>query len=167
MRSTSRRLTDYELEQNARSLAPEPVVRRRTLPRRLDVGGMEHVRIVTPTSLADEMNGIKKPRAERIMQSTEKILNHELTELGLEEWIGLKDKSTNAEYKRRWTKRGFGNGRRKDSRCSPKSASICHQALSNLDRQAALPWTRFLMNGIRQTIRLPERQWLAYQTLSS
>lgn len=100
MRSTSRRLTDYELEQNARSLAPEPVVRRRTLPRRLDVGGMEHVRIVTPTSLADEMNGIKKPRAERIMQSTEKILNHELTELGLEEWIGLKDKSTNAEYKK-------------------------------------------------------------------
>lgn len=100
MRSTSRRLTDYELEQNARSLAPEPVVRRRTLPRKLDVGGMEHVRIVTPTSLADEMNGIKKPRAERIMQSTEKILNLELTELGLEEWIGLKDKNTNAEYKK-------------------------------------------------------------------
>ncbi|KAK5056700.1 hypothetical protein LTR84_012232 [Exophiala bonariae] len=99
MRSNSRRLTDYELEHNVRSLAPEPATRRRTLPRKLDLGGMENVRIATPVSLADVMNGVKKPRPDRIMQSTEKILNNELMELGLGHWIGLRDKSSNPEYK--------------------------------------------------------------------
>lgn len=99
-RSNSRRLNDYELEHNVRSLAPEPVNRRRTLPRKLDIGGMDNVQIVTPISLADEMNGVKKLRPERVMQSTEKLLNIELTELGLEHWIGFKDKATNPEYKK-------------------------------------------------------------------
>jgi hypothetical protein len=99
-RSTSRRVTDYELDHTTRSLAPEPVVRRRTLPRKLENGGMDHVQIVTPTSLEEQMSGAKKPRPDRVVQSTEKLLNLELTELGLEEWIACKDKSTNAEYKK-------------------------------------------------------------------
>lgn len=99
-RSTSRRVTDYELDHTTRSLAPEPVVRRRTLPRRLEAGGMDHVQIVTPTTVEEQMSGTKRPRLDRAVQSTEKLLNLELTELGLEEWIPCKDKSTNAEYKK-------------------------------------------------------------------
>lgn len=111
-RSTSRRVTDYEVDYNGRnnsrslapSVAPQSVVRRRTLPPKPIIetpGGMEHVQIVTPTSHEEEMNADKQPRPEReIVQSTEKILQLELIELGLEEWIGCKDKSTNVEYRK-------------------------------------------------------------------
>ncbi|KEF54321.1 uncharacterized protein A1O9_09487 [Exophiala aquamarina CBS 119918] len=111
-RSIPRRVTDgevnYEGRNDSRSLAPSipptPVVRRRTLPPKPGIDtprGMEHVQIVTPTSHEKEMNTAKETRPEReIVQSTEKLLQLELIELGLEEWVGCKDKTTNSEYRK-------------------------------------------------------------------
>lgn len=95
---------DSATERGSRSLAPEPTTRRRTLPRTMpspEVGGidLDNVCISTPASMENQQLDVPKKSPKPVLQSTEKILNLELKELGLEEWIG-KDKQNNAEYRK-------------------------------------------------------------------
>ena len=88
----ARRLTDNALD--GRSVAPEPAAIPKLVPRRLEPETFE---VVTPTSHEQEMYRKKTKQPKPKVQYTAKILNKELKELGLEEWID-KDKST-PEYR--------------------------------------------------------------------
>ena len=97
-----RKTTSFDYVQE-RSLAPEPALpaSRKILHRRVNKnksGVFEHS---TPESIEAELIELEKPRGQRqpkvIKQTNTKILNEELMELGLEEWID-KDKNT-PEYK--------------------------------------------------------------------
>lgn len=95
---------DSATERGSRSLAPEPTTRRRTLPRTMpspEVGSidLDKVCVSTPASMENQQHDAPKKSPKPVLQSTEKILNLELKELGLEEWIG-KDKQNNAEYRK-------------------------------------------------------------------
>lgn len=79
-----------------RGVAPEPDVQPRIRPRRLDLSGRFDV--ATPADVEEQIRKASLPRQLKpVVQTTAKILNYELTDLGLEEWIG-KDKKT-AEYR--------------------------------------------------------------------
>ncbi|EXJ57016.1 hypothetical protein A1O7_07360 [Cladophialophora yegresii CBS 114405] len=85
-----------------RSVAPEPPASRRILPRRISsdqTGQFEHA---TPETVEAELIELEKPKGPRqyktYVQTGTKLLNIELKELGLEEWID-RDK-TGPEYKR-------------------------------------------------------------------
>lgn len=103
--STRRMTTGSTFVKDGRSLAPEPPSSRRILPRRIShdqTGIFEHA---TPETVEQELLAerlAEKPKGPRqpkvYVQSTVRILNKELTELGLEEWID-KDKS-DPEYKK-------------------------------------------------------------------
>lgn len=94
-----RRVTDSTTD--IRSVAPEPAVFPRILPRRL-AKDVDEFEVSTPAILEEQMQKPKQPREKRgpkgYLQTTKKILNQELKQLGLEEWIG-KDKNT-PEYKK-------------------------------------------------------------------
>ncbi|RVX73506.1 hypothetical protein B0A52_02394 [Exophiala mesophila] len=107
--SNPRTVADTAAERLARSLAPEPTKRRRTLPRTLPspqvATGLDHARILTPATVEQERReaeirkDVPKASPTPVLQSTEKLLNIELKELGLEAWIG-KNKQHNAEYRK-------------------------------------------------------------------
>jgi len=95
-----RRVTDSRIQQQAtRSMAPEPSKRRRTLRgRSTSVIDLEHNLVSTPESIAQKIREKGKPRQPKPrIQTTEKMLNKELADLGLTEWIG-RDKNT-PEYR--------------------------------------------------------------------
>ncbi|KAK5211868.1 hypothetical protein LTR07_001715 [Exophiala xenobiotica] len=89
----ARRLTDNALD--GRSVAPEPAAVPKLMPRRLEPETFE---VVTPMSHEEEMYRKKTKQPKPKVQYTAKILNKELKELGLEEWID-KDKKT-PEYRK-------------------------------------------------------------------
>ncbi|KAH0848383.1 hypothetical protein AYO21_04409 [Fonsecaea monophora] len=87
---------------DSRSVAPEPAALRRTIPRRLCANQEARFEHATPESIEQELKVLENPKGRRKskphVQTTKKILDKELKELGLEEWIG-KDKD-DPEYKR-------------------------------------------------------------------
>ncbi|KIY03567.1 uncharacterized protein Z520_00258 [Fonsecaea multimorphosa CBS 102226] len=87
---------------DSRSVAPEPAAVRRVLPRRIVANQQPRFEHSTPESIEQELkelDGPKRPRQPKPhIHTTTKILNKELKELGLEDWIE-RDKD-DPEYKR-------------------------------------------------------------------
>ncbi|OAP63254.1 hypothetical protein AYL99_02481 [Fonsecaea erecta] len=85
-----------------RSVAPEPAALRRTIPRRRRANQRGRFEHATPESIEQglrELETSKGPRQSKPhIQTTTRILNEELRELGLEDWIE-RDKD-DPEYKR-------------------------------------------------------------------
>jgi hypothetical protein len=102
--STRRKTIEFNVvsAKDKRSVAPEPPPSRRILPRRISsdqTGRFEHA---TPETVEAELIELEKPKGPRqykthYLQTGTKLLNNELKELGLEEWIN-KDKN-DPEYK--------------------------------------------------------------------
>lgn len=91
-RASRRRTTDGGSDQQARSMAPEPQKRRRTMLLRSKTIDLEDAFVATPDTIAEVIANHGKPKPPKPkIQTTEKILNKELKALGLEKWIG-KDK---------------------------------------------------------------------------
>ncbi|KIW23514.1 uncharacterized protein PV07_11706 [Cladophialophora immunda] len=97
--STGRR---FDFIADSRSVAPEPAALRRILPRRLGTDQQARFEHATPETIEQELKELENPKGPRKskphIQTTTKILNKELKELGLEDWIE-RDKD-DLEYKR-------------------------------------------------------------------
>ncbi|OCT49207.1 hypothetical protein CLCR_04687 [Cladophialophora carrionii] len=102
--STRRKTIEFAIVsvKDRRSVAPEPPPSRRILPRRISSDQTGRFENSTPETVEAELIELEKPKGPRqyktYVQTGTKLLNIELKELGLEEWID-KDKS-GPEYKR-------------------------------------------------------------------